>query len=56
MKKNSKREKEENEKEVEVEEEYSGKWKKGKRNGKGIQKYKNGDMYEGEFRNDKREG
>ena len=35
---------------------YEGDIKNGKREGKGIEYYKNGDRYEGDYKNDKKEG
>ena len=35
---------------------YEGDFKNDKREGKGVQYYKNGDRYEGDFKNNKREG
>ena len=35
---------------------YQGEWVEGKYNGRGKEKYKNGNIYEGQFKNDKRHG
>ena len=35
---------------------YQGDWVEGKYNGRGKEKYKNGNVYEGQFKNDKRHG